>query len=117
MDSIDPRNFYTEKQIENAKKLGEKARKVIGVHAMSEAELTEEERESRVPLKRSTKGYYRMYRWECQVCLTHGKKMPYSEAIASGYQHAIEFKHPSDPFNPPVRVIGGVFPKEELYHE
>ena len=80
---------------------------------MSERDLTEAQRESKEPI--GTKGLYRMYRWECLICGTHGKKMPLSEAMNSGYLHCIEFKHKPNPLYPPVITRGGVFKKEELY--
>ena len=115
MNRINPEEFYTKEKIEQAKKLGKLARKKLGIGYMSEAELTENQRESIEPI--GDMGYYRMYRWECSVCATHGKKMPYSECIMSGYQHCIEFKHEKHPRFPPVSIRGGVFPKEDLYQE
>ena len=113
---VNPEEFFSKKQIEEAKKLGEKQRQLTGDNAfMTEAELTENERESRVPLARSDKGLYRMYKWHCHVCNIDSIRLPYSQAMIQGRNHAIEFKHPQNMFNPPVSVIGGNFKKEMLY--
>lgn len=80
---------------------------------MRESELTEAQRESKEPI--GEKGYYRMYKWFCHVCWLESVRMPYSEAMLKGIKHVQDMKHLSNPKNPPVRVIGGVFPKELLY--
>lgn len=79
---------------------------------MIESELTENQRESREPIGKA--GFYRMYRWECSICKTHGVKSPYSVAMEAGIAHSMS-KHEPDITNPPVRIIGGVFEKKELY--
>lgn len=109
--SINPKDIFTEGEIVRAKALGEFARKIFGSDSfMSEAELTEDERESRVPLHNSDFGYYRMYRWECLTCRIHGRKSPYTKAIEDGYRHFVALKHRKNT----ITVIGGVFKKEDL---
>jgi len=73
---------------------------------MMDGELTHEQRESKVPI--GTKGYYRMYRWECQECNEVGKKMPYSEMHTDAIKHYEQTKHK-------MVERGGVFPKKEMY--
>lgn len=111
--SYNPEDFHTKEQLENAKKLGEKARQQTGIMSlMSEAELTEAQRECKEPI--GTKGLFRMYRWECNICGTNGRKRPCSVAIAEGYEHVSTNKHKANPLNPPVIIRGGVFKKEDL---
>jgi hypothetical protein len=80
---------------------------------LRESELTEAQRESREPI--GEKGYYRMYKWYCRICDVESNRLPYSEAMYKGLLHVEGFQHKADVDNPPVRVIGGVFPKELLY--
>lgn len=112
--NYNPEDIYTKEQIEQAKNLAKKYRDVLGLRLMSEADLTEDERESRVPLIHSSKGLYRMYRFECLVCGTKGKKRPLSTALSEGYNHVLDFQHIPNEFRPPVRIVGGNFKKEEL---
>jgi len=113
MTDIDIKDIYTKEQLDVGKAIANFARYALGNSWMGEAELTNDERESRVPLSRSTFGYYRMYRWECSTCKIHGKKSPYSKAIEDGYKHFIMLKHRKNN----ITVKGGVFPKEQLGKE
>jgi len=85
-------------------------RKLLGTdkdnYPMMEGELTEEQRESKVPI--GTKGYYRMYRWECFECEQVGRKLPYSEMQTEAIKHYEQTGHK-------MKERGGVFPKSELY--
>lgn len=112
--SYNPEDIYTKERIEQAKNLARKYREVLGLSLMSEAELSEDERESKIPLIHSSKGLYRMYRFECKVCGTKGKKRPLSTALSEGYNHVLEFQHMPNMINPPVKIVGGNFKKEEL---
>jgi hypothetical protein len=98
-------------------KKGERIRKKMqkikpDSYFMSEAELTDEQRECKKPI--GTKGYYRMYKWICNICGKESVRLPLSKAMQEGTIHSME-NHNPDLLNPPVRVIGGVFELEKLY--
>lgn len=112
--AYNPEDVYPKEMIEQAKNLAKEYRKVLGLSLMSEAELTEDERESRVPLSHSSKGLYRMYRFECRVCGIKGKKRPLSTALAEGYYHVLKLGHIPDLINQPVKIVGGNFKIGEL---
>lgn len=115
---VAPEDFFSKEQIEEAKKEVERLRKFVGAKVnnvmqfMSEAELTEAQRESLEPI--GTKGYFRMYRWECSQCNTNGRKRPYSVAIQEAYEHSLNKTHIPNIYSPPVTVRGGVFKKKDL---
>lgn len=115
MDKID-KNKDLEKFRDNmqplAKKIMDKIRKENILKTDNdnfptmELELTHEQRESKKPVGK--KGYYRMYRWECEECDKVGKKMPYSEMQTDAIKHYEKTGHK-------MKEHGGVFSKGDLY--
>lgn len=78
----------------------------IQTYLMMEGELTKAQLECKEPI--GTKGYYRMYRWECNECQDVGKKMPYFEMQTDAIKHYEKTGHR-------MKERGGVFPKGDLY--
>lgn len=93
-----------------AKELTDMVRKISppteDFYPMMEGELTKAQLECKEPV--GTKGYYRMYRWECMECSEVGRKMPYFEMQTDFIKHYEKTGHKG-------KERGGVFPRGDLY--
>jgi hypothetical protein len=111
LKKIDKSNNDIRKEIQPiSKALMDLVRQVIPPtdteYLMTEGELTEEQLRCEKPI--GTKGYYRMYRWECLECDKVGKKMPYYEMQTDAIKHYELTGHK-------MKEKGGVFEKKDMY--
>ena len=75
-----------------------------------EGALTQQQRESEVPVGKSKgKPTYRMYRCICEICGKTSFKLPHSKTLEWAYEHNKSTNHA------PIRQEGGIFFKEDLY--